>query len=44
MLQECRFAYRYAKGEAITIPDEDAQKITTVGEAVRYVEGNADAK
>ena len=28
----------------VTIADEDAQKITTVGEAVRYVEGNADAK
>ena len=28
----------------VTIADEVAQKITTVGEAVRYVEGNADAK
>ena len=24
-----------------TIPDEDAQKITTVGEAVRYIDANA---
>ncbi len=27
----------------VTIPDEDAQKITTVGEAVRYIEENVEA-
>jgi acyl carrier protein len=25
----------------LTIPDEDAQKITTVGEAVKYIDANA---
>ena len=26
-----------------TIPDEDAQKLTTVGDAVRYIEANVES-
>lgn len=26
-----------------TIPDEDAQKISTVGDAVRYIEANVES-
>lgn len=28
----------------IEIPDEDAQKLTTVGEAIKYIEGNISSK
>ena len=28
----------------IEIPDEDAEKMTTVGEAIKYIEGKADKK
>lgn len=28
----------------IEIPDEDAEKMTTVGEAIKYIEGKAAAK
>ena len=27
----------------VTIPDEDAQKISTVGDAVRYIEANVES-
>ncbi len=30
----------FEKAFEITIPDEDAEKITTVGEAVAYIESN----
>lgn len=34
---------RFEEEFEIEIPDEDAEKITTVGEAINYIDGKADS-